>query len=199
MYYQLAAIPVISAFIGYLTNVVAIKLLFWPQKPINCVFFELFGLLPKRQAEIAVKVGELVEEQLLSPDDLIDKVNTPETQEKITEKLCEIVRDRLYTVLPRILPQKLVQLIGDNLEKILYQEAPGLIEQLIESGQDHINNEIKIKTMVEDKINSLDLDELEKLVRGVSSTELKFIEILGGVLGFIIGLVQIAILLLFPL
>jgi len=199
LYYQLAAIPLISAFIGYLTNVVAIKLLFWPQKPINCVFFELFGLLPKRQAEIAVKVGELVEEQLLSPDDLIDKINTPETQEIITEKLCEIVRDRLYTVLPRILPQKLVQLIGDNLEKILYQEAPGLIEQLIESGQDHINNEIKIKTMVEDKINSLDLDELEKLVRGVSSTELKFIEILGGVLGFIIGLVQIAILLLFPL
>lgn len=199
MYYQLAAIPVISALIGYLTNVVAIKLLFWPQKPVNCVFFELYGLLPKRQAEIAVKIGELVEEQLLSLDDLIDKVNTPEIQEKMTEKLGEIVKDRLYIVLPRLLPQKVIRVIGDSVEKILRQEAPRLIDQLIESGRNHINEEIKVRNMVEDRINSLDLNELEKMVRGVSSTELKFIELLGGILGFIIGLVQVAILLLFPL
>jgi hypothetical protein len=34
--YQVLAIPIISAFIGYITNVVAIKLLFWPRQPVNC-------------------------------------------------------------------------------------------------------------------------------------------------------------------
>ena len=36
-------------------------------------------------------------------------------------------------------------------------------------------------------------------MKGVSSTELRFIELLGGILGFIIGLVQLGFLYLFPM
>ena len=69
----------------------------------------------------------------------------------------------------------------------------------MDAGSKYLNEEVNIQQMVEDKINAFDLDELEKMIRGVTSNELTFIEILGGVLGFIIGLLQVAILLLFPL
>ena len=36
---QILIIPVISALIGYITNVVAIRLLFWPRQPVNLGFF----------------------------------------------------------------------------------------------------------------------------------------------------------------
>ena len=45
-------------------------------------------------------------------------------------------------------------------------------------------------------MNDFDLDQLEEMIRGVSSPELRAIEILGGVLGLIIGIVQDGILLL---
>lgn len=199
MYYQLFAIPVISALIGYITNVVAIKMLFWPRKPINLLFFNLQGLLPKRQADIAKSLGELVENQLLSVDDIFDKLNTPQVQDKLVNSAATLVRDKLDNMLPRIIPAKLLQLIGDSIEKVLRQEAASWIAQFMETERAYITREIKVRKIVEDKVNDFNLDEMEAMIKGVSSPELRFIEILGGVLGFIIGLIQDVIIMIFPM
>ncbi|MEA1959706.1 MAG: DUF445 family protein [Bacillota bacterium] len=198
MIYQLILIPLISAFIGYVTNVFAIRLLFWPREPIKFVFFKVQGLLHKRQSEIAVKLGELVEQELLSLDDVFDKINTPEVQEKLIEKISELMKDRLVGLLPRIIPPKLTQIIIESLEKILRQEAPDIMERFIESGKEYLTQEIQISKIVEEKVKDYDLKELEDMIRGISIEELTFIEILGGVVGFVIGIVQVAILCLFP-
>ncbi|HZJ84864.1 MAG TPA: DUF445 family protein, partial [Syntrophomonadaceae bacterium] len=193
------AIPVISAFIGYLTNVVAIKLLFWPKKTINLGFFKLQGLLPKRQADIAVSLGELVEEQLLSLDEIFDQVDTPEVHEKIIDKINELLISRLVNIIPAFLPSRVVNLIAENLSRLLRQEAPNIINQVIFAAREYVTEEVKISVIVEDKVNEFDLDELEQMIRGISSTEIRFIEILGGVLGFIIGLFQLGFIYLFPM
>ena len=49
---------------------------------------------------------------------------------------------------------------------------------------------INIQEMVENKINELDLYQLEELIIKVAKKELKHIEILGLVLGFLIGIIQ---------
>ena len=199
MYYQLFTIPVISALIGYITNVVAIKMLFWPRKPINLLFFDLQGLLPKRQADIAKSLGELVENQLLSVDDIFDRLNTPQVQDKLVNSVATLVRDKLDNMLPRIIPAKLLQLIGDSIEKVLRQEAASWIAQFMETERTYITREIEVKKIVEEKVNDFNLDEMEAMIKGVSSPELRFIEILGGVLGFIIGLIQDIIIVIFPM
>lgn len=196
---RILIIPVVSALIGYITNVVAIKLLFWPKKPINLGFFRLQGLLPKRQADIAKSIGDLVEEQLLSIDELFDQVDTPETRARIIEKISTIFKERLTSIIPPILPSKITKIIADNLDKMLRQEAPNIIRQVVNSARDYANDEVQVSALVEDKINAFDLNELEAMITGISSTEIRFIEILGGVLGFIIGLVQLAFLYFFPM
>jgi uncharacterized membrane protein YheB (UPF0754 family) len=194
--YKFILIPLVSALIGYLTNVVAIKMLFWPRQPVNLLFFQLHGLLPKRRAEFASSLGKLVEEQLLSLDDLFEKINTPEVRETISRQIIIVVRDRLGEIMPRIVPAKVTQVIADGLEKIIRQEAENMIRKTFQSGQEYLNEEIKVSKIVEDKVNDFDLDQLEEMIRGVSSPEIRAIEILGGVLGLIIGIVQDGILLL---
>lgn len=194
MLYQLIIIPFISAFIGYLTNIVAIKLLFWPQRPIVLGGFKLQGLLPKRQADIARSVGEIVEKELLSLEDVLAKINTPQMYRKITAKLVAVARGRLNSVMPSIIPSRFIRVMGDNLERVLRQEVPNLIRQVLESESEYIGREIRIKRIVEEKINSFDLNKLERMIREVSSSELRFIEILGGILGLIIGIFQVGIL-----
>lgn len=197
--YQLLSIPIISALIGYFTNVMAIKLLFWPQQPIKLGIFELYGLLPKRKAELARSIGQVVEEQLLSLDDLFDRIDTPEMREHLTAHLLAVLKDRLRQTLPRVIPDRIYRLIEDNLEKIVRQEAGNFIRTAVKEGRDYVSEQITVSKIVEDKVNDFDLNELENMIRRVSSTELRFIEVLGGVLGLIIGFFQVAILLLFPL
>ena len=119
--WQLLAIPLIGAFIGYITNVFAIKMLFWPRQPVKLVFFELQGLLPKRHREIDSSIGELIEEQLLSIDDLIDYVDTPELRQRIVTEIVQVLKQRLSKTILRITPNKLYGLIEDSLEKVVRQ------------------------------------------------------------------------------
>lgn len=197
--YQLILIPIISAFIGYFTNVLAIRLLFWPREPVNLGFYKMQGLLPKRQSQIATSLGELVEEQLLSVEDLFDQFEGPEIQDKLINQISQLMRARIADVLPRIIPGRFTQMIADAMDRLLRQEAPGLMTKLMQSGKDYLTNEIKVSQMVEEKVNDYDLKELEDMIKGVSIEELTFIEILGGVVGFIIGIVQVIILCIFPI
>ena len=57
-----------------------------------------------------------------------------------------------------------------------------------------VEHKIHVKELVEKRIKSLDLDDLERLVHKIASKEFRRIELLGGVLGFIIGLIQLLLL-----
>ena len=196
MVIKIVTMLLISTFIGYITNVVAVRMLFWPRQPINLGFYTVQGVLPKRQAQLATTLGELVDKELLSLDDVLDRINTPENQARLVAKVSEVMRNRLSELLPRIIPGRLIQIIVDALDKILSQESNHLIEQLFKSGSEYLTREIQISKIVEEKVNAYDLKELEDIIKGISAPELTFIEVLGGVMGFAIGLVQVVILLI---
>lgn len=198
MLLKIVSTILISTFIGYITNVVAVKMLFWPRRPINLGFYVVQGVLPKRQAQIATSLGELVDKELLSMDDVLERINTPEIQGKMVSKISEVMKNRLGELLPRIIPGRLIQIIADTLDKIMRQEADHLIDQFFTSGREYLTEEIQVSKIVEEKVNAYDLDQLEAMIKGISAPELTFIEVLGGVMGFIIGLVQVAIILFVP-
>ena len=66
-----------------------------------------------------------------------------------------------------------------------------LIEKFIYKEGDKILSCISVSKMVEDKINSFDMTTIENLIVSVTKKELNAITIIGGVLGFIIGLIPV--------
>ncbi len=196
MQYYLIVIPLLSALIGYITNVLAIKLLFWPREPVKILFLDLQGLLPKRREQLADSIGMLVENELLSAADLIAKIDTPDNKKIIHDQIMDKVEVRLYEVLPNIIPNRVSALIVNNIIKILQQESARMVDDVFRSGYDHLSKTIKTKEIVEKRINDYDILQLEGIIRGVAVKELRFIELLGGLLGFLIGMMQIAIILL---
>lgn len=68
---QLIASPVIGAAIGYITNDIAIKMLFHPRKAVYIGKFHVPmtpGLIPKEKTRIAKSLGRAVAEQLLNTE-----------------------------------------------------------------------------------------------------------------------------------
>lgn len=189
--FRILILAVIGGLIGYITNVIAIKLIFRPINPIKIPIFniEIIGMIPKRKLEIASNVAEVIEEQFFSFDDIIENV--------ITEQDKQIIIDYIKVRIKLVLNEKL-GLIPSSIRNLVQNYISEVIEDEIKSGVDELseeliikaNNRINIKEIVENKINELDLYELETIILQIIKKELKQIEVLGLILGFFIGIIQ---------
>ncbi|NLC37811.1 MAG: DUF445 family protein [Clostridia bacterium] len=199
MSYTVMLSPFIGALIGWFTNVIAIKLIFRPHKPIGIPLLgiSIQGLIPKRKGEIARSLGEIVERELFSMDDLIFTITCDEAKDRIIQLSGRKLRETILKRLPGLIPAYVKETAATVLEDIFRREAPQLFSELAGEIGREINEKISIAVIIEEKINAMDWTGLEKLVLEVAFRELRHIELLGAVIGFFIGLSQLALALLF--
>ncbi len=197
--YWLLSIPVISGFIGWVTNWVAIKMLFHPKKPIHFFGIKIQGIFPKSQEQFAVKLGKLVSEQLLSFDDIESKLTNPSNIQKMMPQL-ETHLDHFLRVKLKATMPMISAFIGDKtidkLKKVFVDELQELFPSLIKNYTASLKNDLDLEQIVTEKVKNFSSDQLEAILYQIMSKEFRFVEIIGGVLGFLIGLLQIAITLL---
>lgn len=75
--------PVIGALIGYCTNYIAVKMLFYPKKEIRIFGHKLPftpGAIPKGKPRLAKAIGNIVAEDLLTKEDIKQKMISAETE-----------------------------------------------------------------------------------------------------------------------
>ena len=195
MWPKLVIIPVIGALIGWLTNYIAIKLIFRPFVPKRIPFtpWIIQGLIPKRQDEIAVNVGRVVEHELISMEEIIGELNNHSRKQHLIKVVSDLLKERVNHRLPGFVPYSLRSLVITLVEDTVKKEAPILFEQLTESISQDILKEVKVEHLVEEKLRNFDMLQLERLIFSVASKELKHIEVLGAILGFLIGMVQLGV------
>ena len=192
-------IPIISAFIGYFTNWVAIKMLFHPKKPINILGIKFQGIFPKRQQQFAQKLGVLVANELIHFDEIAEKLKDPKQLEALTPTIENHIDTFLKVRLKEKIPVISMFVGGSTLDKIkegMMEEIALLLPQVIGQYTDGLKQKIDIEQMVTDKVAAFSTDKLEEILAAIMKKEFRFVEILGGVLGFIIGLLQVAITLM---
>lgn len=188
--------PLFGALVGWITNHLAVRMLFWPRRPTKFLFFTLQGIFPKRQALLAKKLGHVVATELFSAKDLKEVLDAAASSSRLSgaidRRLDELISSKLEKVLPDavsfIAPQ-----ISKAIRSALIQDieaAAGPILKEISSG---IGDELGIEKLVENKIASYSSERLEELLISVMRTEFRFIEMLGAIIGFMIGLAQLAI------
>ena len=184
-------LAIIGGLIGYITNVIAIKLIFIPIKPIKVPIFniEIIGIIPKRKKEIAINIGRIVEEQFLSIDEITNNLVTEQDKEYIIDyikvKIKLILNEKMV-----LIPSTIRSLVQNYISEIIEDEVREGIDELCEEMIAKASNRINIKEIIENKINELDLYELEIIILQIVKNELRHIEILGLILGFFIGIVQ---------
>ncbi|MFZ5352118.1 MAG: DUF445 domain-containing protein [Bacillota bacterium] len=189
----------VGGVIGWITNVLAIKMLFRPIKPITVPILRITiqGLIPRRRNEISRSIGEAVENELVNMKEILDKLLTEESKSEvitgIKSKVALALEQKLPSLIPGSIKVKISEYIGEQIEK----EGIAILNSTIDDFADKAIDSIKIGKMVEDKIDEFELEKIEEMIIKLSSRELKHIEILGGVLGVIIGLAQGLVMQLF--
>ena len=184
------ALAAIGALIGWVTNILAIKLLFKPIESVNILGIKIQGLIPKRREEIAKNIGEIVEEELLSINDILDNVLTEENIEEVKYILKTRTKEAIVKKVPSIIIAPFKDKICLYVDNVIDEESEGIIAELTDKMSGKDGNGIRLAKIVEQKVNSFELDKIENIIISVAKKELKHIEVLGGVLGFMIGIIQ---------
>ncbi len=107
----------------------------------------------------------------------IDAVIKEKLEIWVFEKPLGRLAERLPADVLEELEEGLYRQIGDVLQK----EVPPLIETL------------NVTHMVEEKVNQLDILQVEDLLMGVMKEQFKYINLFGAVLGFLIGMINLAV------
>lgn len=195
---KLIILAMIGALIGWMTNVVAIKLMFRPINPIRLLKGRIIiqGVIPKRKLEISKSIGDTVEEELLSIEEIVDKIISDMDKNEMIEMIQKKVTTLVNSKMPTMLPSMFKSMILQNIDQVIEENGDQIIVELGETLTHKAVKSIDISKMVEDRINSYDFEKIEYMVLKIAQKELKHIELLGGVIGFVIGLIQ-GILILF--
>lgn len=111
-FFRYASPPVIGAFIGYITNKVAIKMLFRPLKAWRILGLKVPmtpGVIPSKRYELAENMGEMVGDHLLTSKEIGNAL----TQKGFQQHLYSLIEERVGRLLHRdigpiasIIPQK---------------------------------------------------------------------------------------------
>ena len=183
--------PLFGAAIGWLTNYVAIKLLFKPHRRVEIFGLNIQGVIPKRRKEISRSIARAIEKELLSSEDLAKVLSGLNWEEEIERTVEEAVEHRFSSRMSGI---PVIGLVSDNLKnQIKYYITKELLRQLERkkgSLAEKFRNNINIQELMISKIDQLDLKRFEALLTDFISRELKHLEWLGGLMGFFIGIAQ---------
>ncbi|NFF81244.1 DUF445 family protein [Clostridium botulinum] len=189
-------LTLIGGLIGWVTNILAIKLLFRPIKPIKIPILniKIIGLIPKRQKEIAKNIGEVIANELLTVDDLFSEI----IKEDDKEDFNEYIKNKIVTIITEkinFIPAPFNMMIKNYIDEMINNELNPIINDIYNTIIIKSKEKIDIQKIVEEKINLLDLNKLESIIISVAKKELKHIEILGFILGGLIGIIQSLIIL----
>ncbi len=187
--------PLIAAFTGWFTTWIAIYMLFHPREPKRFLGITIQGIFPKRQNQFAAKLGTTVATELLHFNDIAAQIKDPSQLQGlmpgIETHIDEFLQKRLAEKLP-VLAMFLSPEITQTIKVGLMEEIESMLPAVIGQFADSLSNKIDVEKMVTEKVAAFSSDRLEALLLAVMTKEFRFVELIGGVLGFVIGLIQMA-------
>ena len=168
-------------------------------KPIILMGFSVHGVFPKRQKQLAQKLGNLVANELVSSEQITEKIKlyalNDESMKMLEKKIEGTMRNKLVSAFPM-----LSMFLSDDMVKkvtsIFREDLKAFISESVHQLSSKIDAEINIEDMVSRKVEAFSSSKLEKILYQLMRKEFKIIEIVGAILGFLIGCLQLALSLL---
>lgn len=200
-YWLYGSIPVISALVGWGTNVLALKMTFYPLefrgKPPHLGWQ---GIIPAKAEKMADKAVDLMTSKLITPGEVFARIDPnrfvweiePAVHDMLDEVINEVMREESPTMW-ELLPKRIKQ-------DVVYQakvDAGGAITQMMEDIRQNVDGVFDLKGLVHEALVR-DKQLLNEIFLQAGAEEFKFIERSGLYLGFFFGLVQAVLWYFFP-
>ena len=199
--YLLLLIPITSGIVGWATNFLAVKMMFYPIEFIGIrPIFGWQGLIPMKRREMAEIEVELVLGKLLSVQELADRLDPAMLTTFVDRRLKQVLRRVVNQVMEESAPTLWAALPvkGKNLVyKRIEADIPNVVHKVIDDLKHNIDEILDIKELVVKLL--VDQPELiNEIFLKAGEKEFPFIEKSGLYFGFLFGLVTLAAWTVYP-
>jgi len=187
--------PIITATAGWLAVILTIKAIFWPKTPINLGFVKIQGLIPKYRKKLPDIASQIFDSDTISNNALMEKiryVDTSDDTDRIIEEKLDIFIVSIKKEMPMVsmfLSDSVTYTIKDLAKRELTSAIPEIMEKIAPKILEGFN----INTVIEEKLQDYTADKIENIIRTSAKKELRIAKLCGGALGFMLGLIQVAI------
>jgi len=186
------AMPLFMALIGYVTKLLAIRMMFKPLEYRGWGPFGWQGVIPRRAARMAAVACDLITTKLIGPRDILDRLDPDKVAAELEAPLLSTVDEITREVMAQFQPG-LWETLPESSRLLLIRriqaEAPEVIADLLRDIRADVDQVFDLKTMV---VTNLVRDKhlLNRIFAEAGEEEFRFIARSGIFFGFAIGCLQ---------
>ncbi len=188
-------IPIISALVGWVTNVLALKMTFFPLEYIGVKPFGWQGIIPSKAQKMATISVDLMTSKLVNVTDIFSQVDPKIVSDEMQSgilKLSKEITDEIMLSQAAPIWKNIPQAARDVVYYKLADDLPEIIEQIMLDIKTDITSLFDLKALVLSVLKN-DKALINQIFLGVGKNEFRFIELSGLYFGFLFGLVQMAV------
>lgn len=191
-------LPIGGLLVGYLTNWLALKLIFKPQQPIKIGFWTLQGLFLKRQKEVAATYSKIVATKILTTKNVFEAILNGKEKQLLNEIIEKNVSKAVNHSVSGF--RAAVQLLMgrkafDEMKQAISNTFQAVLPQIITATFDYADEALDMENTLNEKMSNLTSEAFEGFLHPVfQEDELKLI-LVGAILGMVAGFLQMLFLL----
>ena len=185
--------PFFAAVIGYVTKLVAIRMMFQPLEFRGIGRIGWQGIVPRRAARMAAIATETMTRNLISVEEIIQRLDPDRIARELERPMIEAIDDITREVAAEYQPglwESLPEPVRRLLVRRIQNDAPRLVKAVMEDIRRDVDSVLDLKSMV---VTNLVRDKalLNRIFLEAGRKEFQFIARIGLPFGFVIGLVQV--------
>ena len=188
-------LPAAGFVVGYVTNWLALNLIFEPKEPKHIGPFRIQGVFIKRQLEVATSFADVISDRVLTPENMMQHISDKPNKQRVLD-LIEVQveksmkayeRDAMVAML--VSKEKLAEAKEDLLERVRTADM-GDSRQL----KNFADRSRHVHEQLEQNLGALDSNQFSGILRPVFQKDEWKLILAGGVIGTVIGALQVVVL-----
>jgi len=199
-YLPYLSIPIISALVGWVTNIVAINMTFYPLKYVGIRPFGWQGIIPSKAKKMAETAVELWTTKLLDIGVQFSKIKPAKVAEEMApsiDHLSKQIIDEVMEAKLSVIWEKTPSNLKQNVYEKISENLPHIVEEMMIGVKADFSNMLDLKYLA---VSSLTQNKvlLNQMFLKCGDAEFKFIKKSGLYFGFLFGLIQMVVWYFFP-
>ncbi len=190
-------IPIVSGLVGYITNILALKMTFYPleYKGIGPIGWQ--GIIPSKATKMADLSVELMTEKLVDIEEIFSTLNPHKLAKEMDSSMKRIAQQLIDEVIDAQAPlPSLWHALPYAARDKIYQNAanhlPEMISEMMSNIKSSIADLLDLKALAKEKLLE-DKKLINQIFYSVGKKEFRFIERSGFYFGFLFGLLQMTV------